>query len=140
MLLNYIAVWWWMFKHGYDVIRVSRPEFQLMLVMGKIKRAQKNYLITCAVGIGQHIDIFAEKMTLPKATRLDLIALFQSYATEWEHFSGDPLRPVPTEEFKLGKAGTHDMWYHGEYAKLRMELVDFIIERAKIDLLAEYEE
>jgi hypothetical protein len=63
--------------------------------------------------------------------------LVQNYASSWQFFSQDILHPVPCTHYQRTARDVYNdtpTKYSGEYGKLRINLLDFIIQEIEKDI------
>lgn len=86
------------------------------------------------------IRAFSNNATTRYYENYAIVHRLKAHFITWPKFSGDRAYPVPSE--CIGESGcsiynrVHDNMYIGEYGKLRMELIDYLIEQfeAKVNV------
>lgn len=144
MFFNFFKAWFWKYRNGYDLLSYQRLEFQLLVLMCHLRRDVTNERIYVCFGISQMVDQYAEKFGLTRTAEMksilrDVIATWDKVVVHHE-----PMVPVSTDNRCPQAAidahknsGAIEKWYHGEYAMLRRELLDFIIEQLRIIIMTE---
>jgi hypothetical protein len=97
-------------------IFLNLKKYRLLIALERVK---KNPIVSCGICTN-----------VLEASGENMIFLLNEYFVRWPKYSGHIAYPVPSIDMYSSRSQyelSGDMWA-GEYGKLRMELLDFIIE------------
>lgn len=139
MFFNFFKAWFWKFSNGYDILGTQRIEFQLLVLLCHLRRDIMKERIYICFGLTKMVDQYAEKFGLTNVHEMKQI--LRDIISTWDKvvLNKEPMVPVslmnrcPVAAENAHKyAGAIEKWYYGEYAMLRRELLDYVIEQLQI--------